>query len=219
MVWRVGFDPAAHAVEAFVQQDAQAPARAVARQTVEIVDVVVAVAVGVALLFGVDAIQPVVGDDLPGAVVDQPGVGVAGVGVRLDAPVAAVDVLFNGLGGVDVGGVLVETQKVLALHLVHQPVEHEGLHHVEVACLVELKFDEVLDILDRGNTLGIELFDDTGENGTVVGGAFAFERFFDGIFDLVRGELLGGSVPFENLFEHSGPFLEYFCQWGDAVMR
>ena len=73
--------------EPLVQQRAQRPARAVAAEHVEVVDVDVAIAVRLADLRRVHVRQPVVGRDLARHVQDQPAQRVALVGVRVHAPV------------------------------------------------------------------------------------------------------------------------------------
>ena len=93
---RARLDLAGDAVEALGEERAQGPARAVAGEHVEVVDVEVAAAVRLASLGRVDVAQPVVGDDLARGVEDEPAERVALVGVRVDAPVAAVQVLLDG---------------------------------------------------------------------------------------------------------------------------
>ena len=98
---RPGLDLARHAVQALVQQRAQRPAGAVAREHVEVVDVDVAFAVRRADLRRIDVGQPVVGDHLARDVEDQAAERVALVGVGVDAPVRAVEVLVDRGGDVD----------------------------------------------------------------------------------------------------------------------
>ena len=100
---RRGGDLAGHPVEALLEEVLERPAGAVAGEHVEVVDVEVAGAVGVARLLGVDLAQPVVGDDLAGGVEDHPAERVALVGVGVDAPVGAVEVLGDGGDGIDLG--------------------------------------------------------------------------------------------------------------------
>ena len=60
---RVAGDLAGNAVEALLEEGLERPAGAVAGEHVQVVDVQVAAAVGVAGLLRVDLAQPVVGDD------------------------------------------------------------------------------------------------------------------------------------------------------------
>ena len=100
---RVAGDLAGDAVEALLEEVLERPAGAVAGEHVEVVDVEVAGAVGVARLLGVDLAQPVVGDDLPRGVENHPAQRVALIGVGVDPPVGAVQVLGDGGDGVDRG--------------------------------------------------------------------------------------------------------------------
>lgn len=100
---RVAGDLAGNAVEALLEERLERPAGAVAGEHVQVVDVQVPAAVGVAGLLRVDLAQPVVGDDLAGGVEDHPAQRVALVGVGVDAPVGAVEVLGDGGDGVDLG--------------------------------------------------------------------------------------------------------------------
>jgi hypothetical protein len=104
MPWRAGGHATRHAVEALVEQGAQAPPRAVAREAVQVVDMVGPGAVRAALFCGVDCVQPEVCDDLSGDVVDEARVGVPRVRVGLDSPVRAGDILRDGGGAVYVCG-------------------------------------------------------------------------------------------------------------------
>ena len=95
-------DRAAHTVEALLDEALEGPARAVPGEHVEVVDVVVALAVRGADLGSVDVFKPVVGDDLARRVQDQATERVPLVGVGVDSPVGAVEVLLHGCDGVDV---------------------------------------------------------------------------------------------------------------------
>ena len=65
-MWRGGFalDLARHAVQALSQQHAQRPAGAVAGQHVKVVDVNIAITVGLAHFRRIDVVEPVVGHHL-----------------------------------------------------------------------------------------------------------------------------------------------------------
>ena len=99
---RCGGDRAGDAVEALLDEALERPSGAVAGEHVEVVDVVVAVAVGLADLGGVDLLEPVVRDDLARGVEDEAAEGVPLVGVGVDAPVGAVEVLLDCSERVDV---------------------------------------------------------------------------------------------------------------------
>ncbi len=89
---RPGLDLAGHAVQALVQQRAQAPAGAIAAEHVEVVDVDVGLPVGLPGFGRVDVVEPVVGDDLTRDVEDEPTQRIALVGIGVDAPVALLQV-------------------------------------------------------------------------------------------------------------------------------
>ena len=95
-----GGDGAGDTVEALLEEVLEGPAGAVAGEHVQVVDVEVRVAVGLAGGGRVDLAEPVVGDDLAGGVEHHPAQRVALVGVGVDAPVGAVQVLGDGGDGV-----------------------------------------------------------------------------------------------------------------------
>ena len=132
--------------------------------------------------------------------------GVAGVGVGVDAPVALSDILLDRLGGVDEGRVFRQAVDVLPLHLVGVAVDHEGAHHLEVARFEELLLDHVLNIFDGGDPFGLQALQDVEKYRAVVLGVLAFESGFDRIFDFIGCEALFRSVAFENLFDDHGSF-------------
>ena len=105
MLGGAGGDGAGDAVEALLEEIFEGPAGAVAGEHVQVVDVEVRVAVGLAGDGRVDLAEPVVGDDLAGGVEHHPAQRVALVGVGVDAPVGAVQVLGDGGDGVH-GGAL-----------------------------------------------------------------------------------------------------------------
>ena len=95
-------DRAAHAVKTLLDQALEGPAGAVSGEHVEVVDVVVALAVGGANLGGVDVFEPVVGDDLARRVQDEAAQRIPLVRVGIHPPIGAVEVLLHGCDGVDV---------------------------------------------------------------------------------------------------------------------
>ena len=103
MLGGAGGDGAGDTVEALLEEVLEGPAGAVAGEHVQVVDVEVRVAVGLAGGGRVDLAEPVVGDDLAGGVEHHPAQRVALVGVGVDAPVGAVQVLGDGGDGVHSG--------------------------------------------------------------------------------------------------------------------
>ncbi len=69
---RPGLDPTRNAIETFVEQRAQRPARTIAGEHVQVMDVQVPLAMGDTDFRAVDLIQPVVGSDLARHVENQP---------------------------------------------------------------------------------------------------------------------------------------------------
>jgi hypothetical protein len=90
-------------LEALTEQVLEVPADAVDREQAQIVDVHVAVLVGVADLGGIDLVQPVLGGHIGGDVVVEPLQGVAHIAVFFYFPVQALNVVIHqvdiGLGG------------------------------------------------------------------------------------------------------------------------
>jgi len=97
---RFRFDLARHAVQSFVQEHAQRPARAITGEHVEIVNVDAAVAVRGAHFGRIDVREPVVRDDLAGSIEDQAAQRITLVGVGVDAPVLLLEVLVDRSGHV-----------------------------------------------------------------------------------------------------------------------
>ena len=95
MLWRIGLRLAGNAVESFEQQLAQRPAGAIAGEHVEIVNMEIGLAVRLPDFRRIDVRQPVIGDHLARNVENQPAQGIALVGVGLDSPIGAIDVLVD----------------------------------------------------------------------------------------------------------------------------
>ena len=135
---------AGHAVQALVQQRAQRPARAVAAEHVEVVDVDVAIAVRLADLRRVHVRQPVVGRDLARHVQDQPAQRVALVGIRAHAPVGAREVFVDGAFHIH-QRLLVRPQRGVLL-----AVDDVGARRGQVVGGDQRLLGHVLDLLHRG---------------------------------------------------------------------
>ena len=90
-------------LESVFQQVLQVPSHAVDREQAQIVDVQVAILVGIADIRRIDPVEPVLGRDIRGDVVVEPLQGIAHVAVLFDFPIQALDVVFDqvhvGLGG------------------------------------------------------------------------------------------------------------------------
>ena len=57
----------------------------------------IAASVGDSLLRAIDFIKPEVGDDFSGKIIDEPGIRITSVGIRLDAPVATGNIFRHGI--------------------------------------------------------------------------------------------------------------------------
>lgn len=208
MAGRPAVYAAAHAVEPFIQKVAQAPARAVARQAVQVVNVVVPFPMGGAFPCGIDLVQPIVGDHLASGVVDQPGIGICGVGVGGDAPVALADVFLHRQLAVHIRIAGIQAGNLFALHLVQEAVGDESLGGFKISAAEQSPFNQVLDFLHGCVVLvaqlGLHLF----INGAVVNSAGTVERLFNGFLDLVAliWFLLSGT--FDDACRHGDVSLE-----------
>lgn len=198
---RFGLHAAPHTVETFVQKRAQAPTRAVARQAVEIVDVIIAASVRRPFVGGIDFVQPVVGDHLAGGVVDQPRVGVAGVGVGGDTPVVAADIFAHGLIAVHISRAAVNPRFVFALKFVSVAVEHKRAHHFKMAAFEQGALDKVLNFFDRPPLAPDQPGQNRREHRAVGALPHAGESTLDGAFDLVGQKRRFGAVTFENCYQ------------------
>ncbi len=141
MLGRSGGDLAGNAAQTLLNELLQTPAGAVAGQHRHIVDVEVAVAVGVGDLVVVDLAQPVVGGDGAGVGEDQTADGVGDGGVFLHAPVHDLKILVHDVLVVDHG--LGDVAELFAL----AAVEDVGLGDVLVASAAQDGFHAVLDVL------------------------------------------------------------------------
>ena len=90
-----GFGFAGNTVETFVQQIFQRPAGAIGSQHIQIMNMNVAVAVRFADFGRINMAQPVVGGYLAGNVQNQTAVGIALIGIGINAPVKFFEVFVN----------------------------------------------------------------------------------------------------------------------------
>ncbi|KAF5033562.1 hypothetical protein DSECCO2_605380 [anaerobic digester metagenome] len=138
-------------VEPFQQQVAQAPARAVpGKAKGQIVDVEVAVVVGLAHFLGV-LLQRVLGLQRAGKMQHQALERVRHVGVLVHAPVGLGEVVVDGLGNVEEGGLL------LAQGAARFAVDDVPLGHRIQARFHQHLFHGVLHLLLLGNLAVREL--------------------------------------------------------------
>ena len=195
---------AAHAVESFVEQVAEAPPGAVPGQAVQVMDVVVPFPVGGPLPCGINLVQPVVGNHLARRVVDEAGVGIRGVGVGGDAPVALADVFLHRLLAVHVRVAGIEAPELFALHFVQEAVGDEGLGRVKVSAAEQGALYHVLDFFHMRAVLMAQLGLHFFVNGAVVGGAGAVERVLDGFLNFVALVLFLFSGTLDDACCHGG---------------
>ena len=184
--------------EAFGDQLLQAPARAVARQHAQVVQVQVAVAVGIRDLLVIDLAQPVVGRDRAGVGEDQTADGIGDGGVFLHAPVRDVQVLVDRLLVVEIS--VLEIAHFLAL----LAVENIGLAHRFVARAGQHRFRAVLNILHRDQAvpdLRLEirrhLQGQKIDHALGVIGVRGLKRLLDGGYNLADIETDDLSVPLD----------------------
>ena len=182
---RGALDLAEGAGEAFEEEVFEVPAAAVDREHAEIVDVIVAVAMGLGDGTGIEFLQPVVAGDVGGDVVVEALQGVTHVGVLVDPPV------FLGEVGVDGGDRLAHELAGAAQRLVLFAVEDVLLGGLGVAVFDEDLFDQILDVFDGGDAaVLVENIEDAdnlaGDNGRPL--EIAAADRFDGETDR-RGDL------------------------------
>ena len=141
MAGRCGRDLARNAAKPLLDELLEGPARAVSRQHGQIVQMQVAVAVGVGDLLVVDLRQPVVGRDRARVAQDQAAHRVGDGRIFLDAPVRDLDIAVHQLLIVeDRGFHIADLLPLLA-------VQNIGLGHVRIAGLHQYLLDAVLYIL------------------------------------------------------------------------
>ena len=190
-------DLAGYAAKSLLDQLLQAPAGAVAGEHAQIVQVDVAVAVGLADLLVIHLAEPVVGGDGAGVGEDQAAHRVGDGGVFLHAPVLNVQILVHRLLVVQEGG----------LHVAHflplLAVENVGLGHGLVAAAGENGLHAVLNILhghkpvlDLGQEISRDLQGEKVDHALVILCLGGVKGFFDGVGDLVDVEVDDFSVSF-----------------------
>ncbi len=199
MTRRGGVDLARDA-EALLDELLEAPAGAVAGEHAQVVQVEVAVAVGVGDLLVIDLAQPVVGGDGAGVGEDQAAHGIGDGGVLLDAPVSHVQIFVDGLLVVKVGGAHV------AQFLALLAVQDVGLGDLLVAAAGEHGLYAVLNVL-HGDLPVLDLFQEVSrdlqrqkiDDAVVVLGFGGFECFLDGFGNLRDVEIDNFAVAFYDL--------------------
>ncbi len=142
MLRGIGLGFSCDTVETLEQQAAQRPAGAVAGEHVEVVDVEIGFTVRLPDFRRINVRQPVVGNHLAGNVEDQPAERIALVGVSLDAPVGAVDVLVD--RGLDIDQRLARVAQPAML----VAVGHIGPEGVQVIGFDQDLLDDILHLLD-----------------------------------------------------------------------
>jgi len=95
---------------------------------------------------GVNLVQPIVGDYLARRVVDEPRIGIRGIGVGGNAPVALPDIFLYRLLAVHVGIAGIKAAKLFALHFVQETVGDEGLGRVKISGAEQGAFNHVLNL-------------------------------------------------------------------------
>ena len=142
MAGRRGGDFAGNAAESLLDELAQRPAGAVARQHGKIVKMKVCVSVRVCDFVVIDLGEPVIRGDRAGIGENQSSDGIGDGGIFLDAPIGGFDVFIDKLLVVEHCGFHVA--QLLAL----SAVKDIGLCDVRIIGLDEDGLDAVLDVLD-----------------------------------------------------------------------
>ena len=146
MLGRCGGDPSGYAAQAFLDQLFEAPARAVAGQHGQIMQMDKAFAVRLRDLIIIDLGQPVVGSDRTGVGQDQTADTQGNGGVFLDTPVfLRADIAVHQLLVVQKGLLCVAHLLVLAA------VKDIALGCFGIACLHQRTLDAVLDFFHLGH--------------------------------------------------------------------
>ena len=186
----------------------QGPARAVAGEHGQVMDVDLRVAVGVGHLLVIDLAEPVVGGDGPGVGQDQAAHRVGDGGVLFHSPVVDLEVVIHQI-------LIVQQRGVDVTHLLPLlAVQDIGLCHVGVPCLGQHGLHAVLDVLHRNAAvpdLGLKIcghpqgqqVDDAGIKLLIQG----LERLGDGGADLSDLKTGGGTVPLRHLIHGSLPLI------------
>ncbi len=195
------------AAETLLDQLLQAPAGAVAGEHGHIVDVEVAVPVGVGDLVVVDLAEPVVGGDGAGVGEDQAAHGVGDGGVLLDPPVHDLQVLVH--HGLVVQHGLGDVAELFPL----TAVEDVGLRHVLVAGPAQDCFHGVLNVL-HGDLVVLDLALEVGGDleGKEVDGVvvvvllLGVERLLDGGGNLGNVEINDLVISLYDLVHNVSPY-------------
>ncbi len=137
-----GRDLTRHAAQALLDQLLQAPARAVAGQHRQVVQVDRRAAVRLSNLLVIHLAEPVVGGDGAGVGQDQAAHGIGHRGILLHAPVVDLQVVVHQV-------LVVQQRRVDVAHLLPLlAVQYVGLRHVRVTRFRQHLFHAVLDVLN-----------------------------------------------------------------------
>ena len=178
----------------------QAPAGAVAGEHGQVMQVQIAVAVGIGDLLVVHLAEPVVGGDGAGVGEDQTAHGVGDGGVLLHAPVLNVQILVHRLLIIQIGRLgVAQLLPLLA-------VKNVGLGNGFIAASGEDGLHAVLHILhghlavlDLGQEVGRDLQGQKVDDTVVIIGVGGFKSLLDGGGDLVDVKLNDLAVPLYDL--------------------
>ena len=207
MARRGGVDLARNA-ETLLDELLQTPAGAVAGEHAQIVQMQIAVAVGVGNLFVVHLAQPVVGGDRAGVREDETADGVGDGGVFLYTPVVDLEIVIDGL-------LIVEYRVAHGAEiLVLLAVENVRLGNVFVAAAGEDALNAVLDILDVDELVGdlrLEIRRDHNgqkiDDALVIIGFGGVERLFHRVGDLADLKVNDPAVALHNPVHSLPPYI------------
>ena len=194
-----GIDLAGNA-QALLDQLLQAPAGTVAGEHGQVVQMQVAVAVGIGDFLVIHLAEPVIGGDGAGVGEDQAAHGIGDGGVFLHAPVLNVQVLVHCLLVIQIGGLgVAQLFPLLA-------VQDVGLGHGLVAAPGEHSLHAVLhvlhrdfSVLDLGQEIRGDLQGQKVDHAVVIIGIGGFKSLLDGGGNLVDVEIHNLAVSLYNL--------------------
>ena len=207
MARRGGVDLARNA-ETLLDELLQTPAGAVAGEHAQIVQMQIAVAVGVGDLFVVHLAQPVVGGDRAGVRENETADGVGDGGVFLHTPVVDLEIVIDGL-------LIVEYRVAHGAEiLVLLAVENVRLGNVLVAAAGEDALNAVLDILDVDELVGdlrLEIRRDHNgqkiDDALVIIGFGGVKRLFHRVGDLADLKVNDPAVALHNPVHSIPPYI------------
>ena len=147
MLGRLGGDLACHPAQTFLDQLAERPARAIAREHGQVMQVQGSVPVRVGDFLVINFGQPVVGRDRPAVAQNQAAHGIGHGRIFLHAPVRRLDVAVHQILIVEHGGLDVADVFTLLA------VENIRLGHVGIAGLAEHALGAVLNIFNADHVV------------------------------------------------------------------